>query len=85
VLETSAVLAILLGEPERRAFAESIEAAERRSLSAAGFVETSVVLEFRHRAGLNVGDCFAYALAKCRSKPWLFKGDHFSETDVLLP
>lgn len=36
----------------------------------------------RHRAGLNMGDCFAYALAKSRNLPLLFKGDDFIHTDV---
>jgi ribonuclease VapC len=36
----------------------------------------------RHRAGLNLGDCFAYALAKDRGEPLLFKGDNFRRTDV---
>ena len=36
----------------------------------------------RHRAGLNFGDCFAYALAKDKGEPLLFKGDDFSRTDV---
>jgi ribonuclease VapC len=36
----------------------------------------------RHRAGLNIGDCFAYALAKATGDPLLFKGDDFSHTDV---
>ena len=36
----------------------------------------------RHRAGLNFGDCFAYALAKDKGEPLLFKGDHFRRTDV---
>jgi ribonuclease VapC len=35
-----------------------------------------------HPAGLNFGDCFAYALAKDRGEPLLFKGDDFSRTDV---
>jgi ribonuclease VapC len=37
----------------------------------------------RHAAGLNYGDCFAYALAKCRTEPLLFKGNDFSQTDLL--
>jgi ribonuclease VapC len=37
----------------------------------------------RHPAGLNFGDCFAYALAKTTGEPLLFKGDEFSKTDVL--
>ena len=36
----------------------------------------------RHPAGLNLGDCFAYALAKSRNQPLLFKGDDFAQTDV---
>lgn len=36
----------------------------------------------RHKAALNFGDCFAYALARERNAPLLFKGDDFSETDV---
>ncbi|MEQ8401137.1 MAG: type II toxin-antitoxin system VapC family toxin [Roseitalea porphyridii] len=35
-----------------------------------------------HPARLNLGDCFAYALAKTRSEPLLFKGDDFRHTDV---
>ncbi len=35
-----------------------------------------------HPAGLNFGDCFAYALAKDMGEPLLFKGDDFSATDV---
>ena len=125
VLDTSALLAILLAEPDHRAFAEAIEAADRRLLSAASFVETSMILESRHgaegvrtldrllttaavetvpvdiaqataareafrqygkgrhSAGLNFGDCFSYALAKCRGEPLLFKGNDFTETDII--
>lgn len=36
----------------------------------------------RHPARLNFGDCFAYALAKARNAPLLFKGDNFSKTDI---
>ncbi len=36
----------------------------------------------RHRAGLNFGDCFAYALAKDKREPLLFKVDDFRRTDV---
>jgi ribonuclease VapC len=36
----------------------------------------------RHRAGLNFGDCFAYALAKVTGEPMLFKGDDFRHTDL---
>jgi ribonuclease VapC len=37
----------------------------------------------RHSAGLNFGDCFAYALAKTTGEPLLFKGQDFAKTDVL--
>lgn len=124
VIDTSALIAILLDEPERRAFNERIEAAQRRLLSAVSLVETALVIESRvgeaggreldlfihragievapadleqaelarhafrtygkgrHRAGLNFGDCFAYALAKATGEPLLFKGGDFSLTDV---
>jgi ribonuclease VapC len=36
----------------------------------------------RHKAGLNFGDCFAYALAKEMDEPLLFKGTDFARTDV---
>ena len=125
VVDTSALLAILLDEPERRTFNEAIEAAESRRMSAATFVEVSIVIESRfgaegirdldlfveragiglaavdseqahvarrafsrfvkgrHRAALNYGDCFAYALATVLGEPLLYKGDDFGRTDVL--
>jgi ribonuclease VapC len=125
VLDTSALLAILLDEPERRAFNEAIEAAEDRVMSVASLVEVSIVIEARFGAegvreldlfvdqagialvpvdleqanvarrafsrfgkgrdpaGLNYGDCFAYALARARDEPLLFKGGDFAHTDVL--
>lgn len=36
----------------------------------------------RHHAGLNYGDCFAYALAKTSGQPLLFKGKDFQHTDI---
>ncbi|HYM75902.1 MAG TPA: type II toxin-antitoxin system VapC family toxin [Candidatus Dormibacteraeota bacterium] len=36
----------------------------------------------RHKAGLNLGDCFAYALAKEMDEPLLFKGKDFKHTDI---
>lgn len=124
VIDTSALVAILANEPERRTFIEAIEATESRLMSTATFVETSIVIEVRHgaeglrdldlfvsraaielvavdaeqaraarrafsrfgkgrhRAGLNYGDCFAYALASTVGEPLLFKGDDFSYTDI---
>jgi ribonuclease VapC len=36
----------------------------------------------RHKAGLNFGDCFSYALAKAYHEPLLFKGGDFGYTDL---
>ena len=125
VIDTSALVAILQDEPERHPFNLAIEAAERRAMSAASFVEVSMIIESRfgpdgirdldlfmakakielvpvdaeqahiaraafrdygkrrHRAGLNFGDCFAYALAKTLDEPLLFKGADFSSTDIV--
>ncbi|HTT98053.1 MAG TPA: type II toxin-antitoxin system VapC family toxin [Rhizomicrobium sp.] len=35
-----------------------------------------------HKAQLNFGDCFAYALAKVTGEPLLYKGKDFQHTDV---
>ena len=124
VLDTSALLAVLLDEPERRAFVEAIERDPTRLLSVANFVECSLVLEARfgieglrdldlfiaraqvalvpvdadqayvareawrkfgkgrHAAGLNFGDCVAYALSRTHAEPLLFKGADFALTDA---
>ena len=37
-----------------------------------------------HKAQLNFGDCFAYALAIDTDRPLLFKGEDFSKTDVKI-
>lgn len=36
----------------------------------------------RHRAGLNLGDCFSYGLARALAMPLLYKGEDFTHTDV---
>jgi ribonuclease VapC len=124
VIDSSALVAILLDEPERRRFNELIGDDPRRLLSVANYVEASVVIESRHRelgghlldlllkqaaieivpidvaqaegarrcyrrfgkgrhhAGLNLGDCFAYALSELTGEPLLFKGGNFGRTDV---
>jgi ribonuclease VapC len=126
VVDTSAVVAIFLGEPERREFLDLIQAAGVRLISAAGAFEAGLVLESRkgetmgqeldlfltrmhfeivpfdadqlviarqafgrfgkghHPAGLNFGDCFAYALAKFSGEPLLAKGNDFIRTDIPL-
>jgi ribonuclease VapC len=37
----------------------------------------------RHKAGLNLGDCFSYALAKRTGEALLFKGNDFALTDIV--
>lgn len=125
VIDSSALLAILLQEPEAERCARAIAQAERRLLSAANLLETGIVLQARygddgardldllvlrlgievapvterqarlarrayrhygkgqhHAAGLNFGDCFAYALAQDVGEPLLYRGDDFGHTDV---
>ena len=38
----------------------------------------------RHRASLNMGDCFAYACAKMNRLSLLCKGDDFVHTDIRI-
>jgi ribonuclease VapC len=47
VIDTSALLAVLQNEPERRAFNEAIEAADARRISVCTFLEASIVIEAR--------------------------------------
>lgn len=124
VLDSSAIVAILLGEP---GFEELIEKIERALLVTAGvptLVESAMVLSSRtlrdgrpmlngllrrmdvqvvplaeehldaaidaflrfgkgrHQAGLNFGDCLAYAVASVSGLPLLYTGRDFSETDI---
>ena len=125
VIDTSAVLAILLDEPELAAFTAHITHESEVRLSAASYVEAAMVLEMRnrlrpkgmldefiknyeiriepvtaeqaifasdafrkygkgiHKARLNYGDCFTYALARAMREPLLFKGNDFSQTDLV--
>jgi ribonuclease VapC len=59
VIDTSAILAILQRETERRTFLEAIEAAASTRMSVASFVESSIVIESRYGAeGLRDLDRF---------------------------
>jgi ribonuclease VapC len=59
VIDTSAVLAILQDEPERRLFNEAIEAAETRRMSVVTLVESARVIETRYGAdGVRALDLF---------------------------
>jgi|SRR5580698_7217648 ribonuclease VapC len=125
IIDTSALIAIALGEPERRLFGRAIMLADHRRLSAASAVEfvavyagrrreedplsvldkltralrietalvddaqwraaADALVRFgkgRHPARLNLGDSFAYALAKVTGEPLLYKGDDFALTDI---
>ena len=54
--------------------------AEQAHLAREAFAEFG---KGRHRAGLNFGDCFCYALAKATGEPLLYTGGDFKKTDVV--
>jgi ribonuclease VapC len=126
VVDTSALIAIALREPEWRVLATMIDASDLPMIATVNWVEAGMVMvgkkddvgalaivdeiitslgieiegvgraeaiEARrafvrygkglHPARLNFADCFAYALAKSRGVPLLFKGDDFARTDIV--
>lgn len=125
IVDTSAIIAIALNEPERDSLVDALIDAVAPKISAGTVVEVAAVLsrrvspeDFRrverlidqlgietipfdtaqaasaaraycefgrgggHPAGLNLGDCYAYALADVTGEPLLYVGDDFSHTDV---
>jgi ribonuclease VapC len=126
VVDTSAVVAIILGELGGDQLAAHLEGAVARLMPAAIRVELGIVIEARlwpagqdivdrflrdakidivpvdadladramsgwrrygkgrHRAGLNFGDCFTYALAERTGHPVLCVGDDFAATDIAV-
>lgn len=125
IVDASAILAILLKEPEEYRFADVLtEQADTVVLSPVNYLEVALRVDRgdmavasdkldqiiasmnvrlvditpdqarlareaykqfgkgNHPAKLNLGDCFAYALAKARREPLLFKGDDFRMTDI---
>jgi len=121
VVDTSALMAIVRGEPEAEACREAIGAEQEILIAAPNLAEALIVAGGRelhgemarllsdlamdvapvneaaayaavrtyfswgkgfHKAKLNFGDCFAYALAKEHDCPLLFVGDDFARTDV---
>ena len=124
VVDTSAVIAILLGEPETAPFIRALADDPKRMISAFNALESAIGIEAKkgeaggreldlmlhrarieiialngdqvelalkawrkygkgnHPAGLNIGDCCAYALAKFSGEPLLFKGEDFGQTDI---
>jgi ribonuclease VapC len=129
VVDSSALVAILLAEPDADRFRQRLAQETGTVLSVANYVETGQVLArrkpdsieatladfhtflqtgritlasvdeaqarlaltarikygrgFGHPARLNYSDCFAYALAKTRGLPLLFKGNDFTHTDIV--
>jgi ribonuclease VapC len=122
VVDTSAIMAILLREAKASACIKALEAEEDAVVSAGTLAELFIVTSLRdigsdaaalisrlhieivsvseatarqvgeaysrwgrgiHPAGLNFGDCFAYALAKERSCPLLYVGSDFAKTDIV--
>lgn len=125
IIDSSAVLAILLQEPEAERIARAIALDATRLMSAATWLEISMAVFLRvgeeglrsldlltakyqieivpmtprqaelarrafkqygkgiHPARLNFGDCIVYALAKDTGEPLLFKGEDFSQTDIV--
>jgi ribonuclease VapC len=124
VVDTSAVIAILSGEPETESFVRALADDSKIMISAFNALESAIVIEAKkgeaggreldlllhrarieviplnndqaelalsawrkygkgnHPAGLNIGDCCAYALSKYSGEPLLFKGNDFSQTDI---
>ncbi len=88
-LETAIVIEIRFGEPGGRELDLWLHRAEVDLVAVhADQADVARVAyrkygKGRHRAGLNYGDCFSYALAKVSGQPLLFKGDGFSHTDIV--
>lgn len=90
IVDTSALIAILRDEPEARSLRRpSRRRRNQRSPRRTGWrrIARAAYRDFGrssgHPAGLNFGDCFAYALAKDTGEPLLFKGRDFVYTDVV--
>lgn len=124
IVDTSAIIALMRGEPAAPLIADILFGAEPCRMSAGTALELGIVVDNagdavltgaleallrdagvvvepvtaqhvivarqayrdfgkgRHRAGLNFGDCFAYALAKTTGEPLLFVGNDFALTDL---
>lgn len=124
VIDTSAIIAILFGEPEADNLIRVISQSQETIMSSFSVLEAGIVMEAkkgeaggrefdlfiqkaeikivpldpeqivlarvawrkygkgRHPAGLNMGDCCSYALAKRTGSPLMFKGNDFDKTDI---
>lgn len=65
IIDASALVAVLLGEPEGDSLLRAMESASELSIAAPTML------------ALNFGDTMSYALAKATGRPLLFKGDAF--------
>lgn len=122
VVDTSALMAVILREPDADACISALDKAAEIAISAANLAEALLVAQLRnigpemsqlieelgceispvtessarrvalayarwgkgvHPAGLNFGDCFAYALADERGWPLLYVGSDFARTDIV--
>jgi ribonuclease VapC len=122
IVDTSALIAVLRGEPEREQFRDALLTRPPVAMSAVSLVEARIIAtrenglseletllqvaaiemvpidgvqadvafeaflrygKGRHPAALNLGDLFAYALAKVTGEPLLFKGNDFARTDLV--
>jgi ribonuclease VapC len=75
--------------PVARAAVSDFAALFALEMRAVGELESKIALDAyerygkgRHRARLNMGDCFAYACAKTNDARLLYKGDDFTHTDM---
>lgn len=91
VWETSLAVARVLGLPPDRAGQAVVEYLGVARIEMVAVLPETAVLALdaharygkgRHRAGLNFGDCFAYACARHLGQPLLYKGDDFAQTDI---
>jgi len=83
------VITTRLGDAGTQALDELLDAAAIRieatdpAQAAAAFAAWQRYGKGRHPAGLNFGDCFAYALAQQSGEALLFKGEDFGRTDIV--
>lgn len=125
IVDSSAVVAVIVGEAEADVFADVLASASKAQMSAVNWLEAAIVVDGRrnpvasrrfddlvaavpieivpvtseqvvqaraayrdfgrgsgHPARLNVGDCFAYALARVSGAPLLYRGADFAATGI---
>lgn len=125
IVDTSAIVAILLGEPDADEYVLALARGQGTLMSAGTYLEAAIVVDANHdpvlsarldelietarigiepvtqahadiarqayrdfgrssghAAGLNFGDCFAYALSRASGAALLYKGADFTETDL---